>query len=125
MYKFERIVDLDTEKTFLKISQKLKEIGFALLSYVDVKEIIKNKFGDDFPVYYILDVCKPEAARELIGRNHDFGLYLPCKIVIEGDGKRSKIKMLLISELAQKYIDEDPGRPRFYENELRMALESI
>ena len=125
MYKFEREVDIDVDKSFLKISQNLKEKGFVVLSYVDVKEIIKNKFGEDFPGYYILDVCKPAAARELISSNSDYGLFLPCKIVIEGKGKGSMVKMLLVSEMAKSYLGEDTSRPRSYEKELEEVLSGI
>lgn len=125
MYKFEREIDLDLDKAFLKVSQNLKDKGFVVLSYVDVREIIKNKFGEDFPGYYILDVCKPAAARELISSNHDYGLFLPCKIVIEAEGTKSRIKMLLVSELASTYLNEDVSRPKSYEEELKEVLNSL
>lgn len=125
MFKFERDLGIGIDKAFLKVSQELKEKGFVVLSYVDVREIIKNKFNEDFPGYYILDVCKPAAARELISSNHDYGLFLPCKIVIEGDDSTSRIKMLLVSELASTYLQEDPTVPLGYEAELRETLESL
>ena len=49
MYKFERILNMDVDKAYGKLSQGLKEKGYVILSYVDVKEIIKNKFNEDFP----------------------------------------------------------------------------
>lgn len=125
MYKYERAVDLSLDKAFLKVSQSLKDNGYVVLSYVDVKEIIKNKFGEDFPGYYILDVCKPAAARELISSNHDYGLFLPCKIVIEGDESGSTVKMLLVSEMAENYLKEDPTRPRSYEAELKAVINKL
>lgn len=126
MFKLEREVDLDIDKAYLKVSQKLKDAGFVVLSYVDIKEIIMNKFGEEFPGYYILDVCKPAAARELISSNHDYGLFLPCKVTLEtkSEGKTT-IKMLLVSELAEKYLGADPARPKAYESELREALNSV
>ena len=126
MFKFEREIGLDIEKSYLKVTQKLKDAGFVVLSYVDVKEIIKNKFGEDFPGYYILDVCKPAAARELISSNHDYGLFLPCKVTLESTGEgRTVVKMLLVSELAEKYLGADPERPRAYEAELMEALNAL
>ncbi len=126
MFKFEREVDLDIEKSFLKVSQKLKDAGFVVLSYVDIKEIIKNKFGEDFPGYYILDVCKPAAAKELISSNHDYGLFLPCKVTLESKGEgKTIVKMLLVSELAENYLKADPSRPRAFEAELKEAINSL
>lgn len=126
MFKFERVIELDIEKAFLKVSQKLKDAGFVVLSYVDIREIVKNKFGEDFPGYYILDVCKPAAARELISSNHDYGLFLPCKVTLETSGNgKTLVKMLLVSELAEKYLNSDPSRPRAYESELIGALNAL
>lgn len=126
MFKFERVIELDIEKAFLKVSQKLRDAGFVVLSYVDIREIVKNKFGEDFPGYYILDVCKPAAARELISSNHDYGLFLPCKVTLETSGNgKTLVKMLLVSELAEKYLNEDPSRPRAHESELIGALNAL
>lgn len=125
MYKFERELDLGIDKAFLKTTQLLKEKGYVVLSYVDVSEMLNKNFGDDFPGYYILNVCKPEAARKMIPSNHDYGLFLPCKIVIEVSGERSILKMLLVSELASEYLKVDPSVPAGYEKELIEVLNSL
>lgn len=125
MYKYERELNMSAEKAFGEISKNLKETGFVLLSYVDIKEIIHNKFGEDFPYYFLLDVCKPAAARELIGRNRDYGLFLPCKIVIEGDETKCKMKLLRVSEMAEKHLDESKEYALKYEEELVSAIEKI
>lgn len=125
MYKYEREVELSIDKAFLKVSQDLKEKGFVVLSYVDVREIIKNKFGEEFPGYYILDVCKPAAAKELISSNMDYGLFLPCKFVIEGDEKKAVVKMLLVSDVVSGRLEVDLSRPRLYESELKEVIDGL
>ena len=125
MYKFERVLNMDVDKAYGKLSQGLKEKGYVILSYVDVKEIIKNKFNEDFPGYYILDVCKPAAAKELITRNEEYGLFLPCKIVISGIGVSAKISMLMVSEMAQKHLQDSPEHAKKYEDELVGVINSI
>lgn len=125
MYKYERDLDISIDKAFLKVSQNLKDKGFVVLSYVDVKEIIKNKFGEEFPGYYILDVCKPAAAKELISSNKDYGLFLPCKFVIEGNDDKSTVKMLVVSEVVSKFLEVDPSRPRSFESELKEVIDSL
>lgn len=125
MYKFSKNIDIGAEKAFGAVSARLKDSGFVVLSYVDVKEIIRNKFNEDFPFYFILDVCKPSAARELISRNSDYGLFLPCKVVIEGDERQSRLVMLRVSEMAESHLSESGKYALKYENELIEALESI
>ena len=125
MYKFERELELEIDKAFLKTTQLLKEKGYVVLSYVDIKEIISKNFGEEFPGYYIMNVCKPVAAKEMISSNHDYGLFLPCKVVIEAKGNKSVIKMLVVSELASTYLKVDPSVPRGYEEELIAVLNSL
>lgn len=125
MYKFERDLDMDVDKAFLKVNEVLKEKGYVVLSYVDVKEMFEKNFGDDFPGYYILNVCKPSAARQMIPSNHDYGLFLPCKVVIEAKEDKSVLKMLLVSELVSNYLDADASVPASYEKELLEVLKSL
>ncbi len=125
MYKFERELDLEIDKAFLKTTKELKEKGYVVLSYVDVKEMFSKNFGDDFPGYYILNVCKPAAAREMIPSNSDYGLFLPCKVVLAANGNKTTLKMLLVSELVSSYIDADPSVPEKYEQELIGVLQSL
>lgn len=125
MFKYEKIVKLGIDRVFLNISNALKERGFAVLSYVDVKEILKNKLNRDFAGYYIMEVCKPSAANELISINHDYGLFLPCKIVLDETGKdETTIKMLLITEMAEKYLNEGSEAEK-YQDEIVSAIESL
>lgn len=125
MYKFERELDMDVDKAFLRTNQVLKEKGYIVLSYVDVKEMFDKNFGEDFPGYYILNVCKPSAAKNMIPTNHDYGLFLPCKVVLEANGDKSKLKMLLVSELVSEYLDVDAAVPKSYETELIEILKEL
>lgn len=125
MYKFERELDLEIDKAFLKTTKELKENDYVVLSYVDVKEILNKNFGEEFPGYYILNVCKPIAAKEMISSNPDYGLFLPCKVVLVANGSKTTIKMLIVSELASTYIDADPSVPQKYEKELIGVLEKL
>ena len=125
MYKFERELDLEIDKAFLKITNELKENGYVVLSYVDAKEIIYKNFGEEFPGYYILNVCKPLAAKEMISSNQDYGLFLPCKVVLTENGRKTTLKMLIVSELASTYLKEDPALPQKYEKELIGILEKL
>lgn len=118
MYKFERIVPYSADECFSKISSALKEIGFVMLSYVDMQEIFKKNFSDNFRPYYILEVCKPEAAREMVSINAEYGLFLPCKIVIDERPPGTAIMMARVSQQSKDYINADEGIALKYEEEL-------
>ncbi len=125
MISHERSVDAGIEDTFGKLSAELKEGGYVLLSYVDAKEILTKNFGGERPGYYILNVCKPQAALELLGENEDYGLFLPCKIVLIEKGKNTRVLMLRVSELGRKYLGSDGKTAEGFEEELISVINRL
>ena len=125
-YKYERVLPDSVEKVFSKLSQKLKESGYVILSIVDVKETLKNSGLDpDFKPFYILDVCKPNAAQAMIGSNDEYGLLLPCRIMITKKADKTLLGMLRVSEIASKYLKEEREKALQFERELIDSMNSI
>ena len=125
-YKYERVLPDSADKVFSKLSQKLKESGYVILSIVDIKETLKNSGLDpDFKPFYILDVCKPKAAQAMIGSNDEYGLLLPCRIMITEKGDKTLLGMLRVSEIASKYLKEDREKALQFERELIASMNSI
>ena len=125
MYSFEKTVKTDAESVYGKLASGLKNAGYIILSYVDVKQILENNFNTPYRPYFILNVCKPEAARDLIEENEEIGLFIPCKIVlIEKDGE-TRVLMLRVSELSRNYLNLDGKTAEKYENELIEVLKAL
>jgi|YelNatPaOPRAMG01_1025707.scaffolds.fasta_scaffold09955_5 uncharacterized protein (DUF302 family) len=125
-YKYERIFPDSVDKVFSRLSQKLKESGYVILSIVDIKETLKNSGLDPkFKPFYILDVCKPKAAHLLIGSNDEYGLLLPCRIMLTTNEDKTLLGMLRVSEIASKYLKEDREKSLQFEGELIAAINSI
>ncbi len=125
-YKYERVLPDSVDKVFSRLSHKLKDSGYVILSIVDIKETLKNSGLDpDFKPFYILDVCKPKAAKEMIGSNDEYGLLLPCRIMITESGDKALLGMLRVSEVASNYLKEDRGKALQFEKELIAAMDSI
>ncbi|MCL4329888.1 MAG: DUF302 domain-containing protein [Candidatus Thermoplasmatota archaeon] len=116
---------MDAEKTFSKLRNLLKERGFVILSFVDVQEIMKSAFSEKFNPYFILEVCNPAAARELIGLDHDFGLLLPCKVVLDQQGSETTVSMLRVSEMAGVTMGTHASEPVKYEDEIISAIDAL
>ena len=125
-YKFERVVPDSVDKVFARLSQRLKDAGYVILSLVDVKETLSNSGLDkNFKPFYILDVCKPKAAQLLIGSNDEYGLLLPCKIMLTSNGSGTVVEMLRVSEIASHYLNEDRGKAAQFEKELISAINLV
>lgn len=125
MYSYEKTVEEDAESVFGKLFAKLKDAGYIVLSYVDVKEIIKKNYNEEFPVYFIMNVCKPAAAKELITISEDYGLFLPCKIVVAEKDKKTKVMMLKVSEMARAHLNTEGKEAEKYEEELIGVLDAL
>ena len=125
-YKFERVISDSVDKVFARLSQRLKDAGYVILSLVDVKETLSNSGLDkNFKPFYILDVCQPKAAQLLIGSNDEYGLLLPCKIMLTSKGSGTVVEMLRVSEIASHYLNEDRGKAAQFEKELISAINLV
>ena len=80
-YQFDEEVD--------KISIALKDVGFGILTEIDMKATLKNKLDVDMRPYKILGACNPQFANKALSMEEKIGILLPCNVtVIETeDGK--------------------------------------
>jgi uncharacterized protein (DUF302 family) len=88
-YYFSKIVNEDFDKALEKVTSKLKEQGFGVLTEIDVKATLKQKLDVDFKKYKILGACNPPFAYKALQSEDKIGIMLPCNVVVEenNDGK--------------------------------------
>lgn len=87
-YGFSKTVDLPYEQAIEKVTAELKKEGFGVLTFIDVKETLKQKINVDFKKYAILGACNPPIAHRALQEEEELGLLLPCNVIVyEKDGK--------------------------------------
>jgi uncharacterized protein (DUF302 family) len=88
-YYLTRTVDGDMVGVIERVTQKLKEQGFGVLTDIDVRATLKKKLDVDFREYRILGACNPSFAYKALTTEPDIGVMLPCNVVIQnvGEGK--------------------------------------
>jgi uncharacterized protein (DUF302 family) len=87
-YGFSKTVDLNYEQAIEKVTAELKKEGFGVLTFIDVKETLKQKINVDFKKYAILGACNPPIAHRALQEEEQLGLLLPCNVIVyEKEGK--------------------------------------
>lgn len=104
-YGFSKTVDLPYEQTIEKVTVELKKEGFGVLTFIDVKETLKQKINVDFKKYAILGACNPPIAHKALMAEEELGLLLPCNVIVyEKDGKT---KVSIFDPMVMTWIMEN------------------
>ena len=88
---FKKEVSGEVETYVAKVTEKLKEQGFGVLTRIDLHTKIKEKINKDIRPTVILGACNPQLAYEAFLKNPDVASLLPCNAVIRdiGEGRVS------------------------------------
>ncbi len=84
-YGMRRVFDGDVEAAETAITEALKDVGFGVLTRIDVAATLKKKIDVDRPPYVILGACNPKFAHQGISSEPELGLLLPCNVLIYVD----------------------------------------
>ena len=82
-YYFAKKVDYGFDEAVQKITAELKEVGFGILTEIDVKETLKKKIDVDFRKYKILGACNPNFAHKALLAEDKIGVLLPCSVIVQ------------------------------------------
>lgn len=110
-YGFSKEVGSSFDDTIEKVTGRLKDEGFGVLTKIDVKATLKEKLGIDFKKYVILGACNPPSAHKALLAEENVGLLLPCNVIVyERDGRtvvsaiRPTVAMQMVHNPALKTI---------------------
>jgi uncharacterized protein (DUF302 family) len=79
----EQQLDLPMAEAEVRVRAALKEVGFGIVTEMDVAAILKEKLGVDRAPYKILGACNPVLADRALELDSSVGLLLPCNVVLE------------------------------------------
>jgi len=117
-YSYSKDIESGFEDTEHKIRDALMDVGFGVLTEINMKDAFKEKLNLEYKNYKILGACNPTLAHKALESESLIGILMPCNILlIDNDNQSTKIvfpyaKSLLevtendaISDLANKVDD--------------------
>jgi uncharacterized protein (DUF302 family) len=69
-----------------KVEAGLKEVGFGVLTEIDIQATMKKKLYKDYPPFLILGACNPAFADKVLTAEPHVGTLLPCNVTIRSLG---------------------------------------
>lgn len=82
MYYINKTVSLPFAEAEQKTIAALKNIGFGILTEIDMQAAMKKKLDKDLRPYKILGACHPEFAYQALQKEYKIGALLPCNVVL-------------------------------------------
>jgi uncharacterized protein (DUF302 family) len=122
-YYFSKIVNDDFDKAVEKVTSKLKEEGFGVLTEIDVKATLKKKLDVDFKKYKILGACNPPFAYKALKSEDKIGIMLPCNVVVE-ENNDGKVEVSAVDPVASMQAVENEALGSIAE-EVRSKLKKV
>lgn len=81
-YYIAKTVDGPFDGVVAELVERLKGVGFGVLTDIDVQATLKNKIGAEVPKYRILGACNPSFAHEALKLENKLGVLLPCNVIV-------------------------------------------
>jgi uncharacterized protein (DUF302 family) len=105
----------------------LKDVGFGILTEIDMKTTLKNKLDVDRRPYKILGACNPPFAHKALSMEEKIGILLPCNvIVLEND--EGKVEVSIMDPAVAMSVVENPrleSLASVVKEKLELALSNI
>ena len=122
-YAFSKSVDDSFEEAVERVTARLAEEGFGVLTTIDVTSTLKNKLDVDFQRYTILGACNPNFAYKALQAEDKIGVMLPCNVIVQQkDGE--KVEVSAVDPLASMQAVENPSLGEIA-TEVKQKLQSV
>ncbi|NMN99815.1 DUF302 domain-containing protein [Gordonia sp. TBRC 11910] len=76
------------------VRAELAEVGFGVLTEIDVAATLKSKLDVDVAPKIILGACRPQLAHQALQIDARVAALLPCNVVVSGIGGGSVVEVM-------------------------------
>jgi uncharacterized protein (DUF302 family) len=85
-YQSKTLKSKDLASLRSKVEAGLKEVGFGILTEIDIQATMKKKLDKDYPPFLILGACNPVFADKVLTAEPHVSTLLPCNVTIRSLG---------------------------------------
>ncbi len=107
-YHFTTTLDLPFDAAIEKVTAALADIGFGVLTTIDVSATLKKRLDVDFPPYVILGACNPGFAYKALQLENKIGTMLPCNVIVQ-QNEAGKIEVSAVDPAASMQAIDNTG----------------
>jgi uncharacterized protein (DUF302 family) len=91
-YSYSKDISSSFQDTENKVRDALADIGFGVLTEINMRDAFKSKLDLEYKNYKILGACNPNLAHEALQSESLIGILMPCNIlVIDNEDNTTKI----------------------------------
>ena len=81
-YYIAKTIDCTFEEALEKTKESLKNVGFSVVTTIDMQTNLKNAIDKEMRPYMIFGACNPHYASAVIDKEPRIGVMLPCNVII-------------------------------------------
>ena len=91
-YSYSKDISSNFQDTERKVERALMDIGFGVLTEINMKDAFKSKLDLEYKNYKILGACNPSLAHDALASESLIGILMPCNIlVIDNEDGTTKV----------------------------------
>lgn len=113
-------VEMQLPAAQIAITESLQNVGFGILSQIDVAATLNAKLGISRNPLVILGACNPNFANEALNTDPSFALMMPCNVVLEESEGFTRISIVDPIELIN-----NPGLQDLATNASRLLQKAL
>ncbi len=126
-YYLNKTTDYQFDEAVDKITLALKDVGFGILTEIDIKTTLKNKLDVERKPYKILGACNPQFANKALSLEEKIGILLPCNVTII-ETEEGKVDVSLMDPAVAMSVVDNPkleSLAAVVREKLELALSNI
>ena len=81
-YSYSKNINLSFKDVEIKVRETLLDVGFGILTEINIKDAFKTKLDLEYKNYKILGAGNPQLAHQAINYDNMIGILMPCNIII-------------------------------------------